>query len=259
MDILQSLREQLQSERGIDRVDAAVVIGLVQETQLYDAMRQAFSAEKNAKVKKNLKWAGQRLNQAKKANYSTIETIWDVFRVQREVDKHFQTKEDKLLKSITDTMSMQSVDDSSGLPSASMAAGALLGGLAFGPGATVGGMMGGTGNLMSSDLKGTHETIEKRRTPPMHPSDMNINIHLKRLQNTTNPDKQRQLMIDLAGFNNPAALPVMAKIHLISPSGTVRQTAEEAAKSLYLMVRYWELDQAGEIQRMIDEAIEAAQ
>ena len=35
----------------------------------------------------------------------------------------------------------------------------------------------------------------------MRPSDMNIGIHLKRLQNTTDPDKQRRLIIDLASFN----------------------------------------------------------
>lgn len=258
MAILQKLRNQLQSERGIERVDAAIVIGLVQETQLYDDLAKAFSTEKNAKIKKHLKWAGQRLDRARKANHTTIESIWKVFRLQREVDNHFKTKEDKLLKSILDSPAVRG-DDTPGAGSAAKAAGTLLGGMAFGPSAVVGGMMGGSGDVMSSGLgKGIHESMEKRRTPPTRPSDMNISIQLKRLQNATEAEKQRRLMIDLCSFNNPEALPVIAKVYLISQDETVRQTAEESGKNLYWMVRYWELDQAGEIQKLIDQRIEAS-
>lgn len=79
------LRWALLSSDPIDRADAALVIGLVQETELVTLLITQYQEETVPAVKKTMGWAGTRLYKARATAYTTRKAISKHFKIDNAI------------------------------------------------------------------------------------------------------------------------------------------------------------------------------
>src|SRR4029434_4982570 len=80
-----ALINDLSNSEPETRLDAARIIGMVDETLALDALKEAYVFEETPRIRKVMAWAGQRLAAAIGAGYSTQEAIFRYFGVYREI------------------------------------------------------------------------------------------------------------------------------------------------------------------------------
>ncbi|HEX2620913.1 MAG TPA: HEAT repeat domain-containing protein, partial [Phototrophicaceae bacterium] len=68
------------------RLNAARIIGIVDEVDAIPSLTRAFKSERDEHVRSTIEWAGQRLRIAQANGYTTFAAIWDHFEIQRELD-----------------------------------------------------------------------------------------------------------------------------------------------------------------------------
>ena len=236
-------------------VSALRLVGLVEETTLFDAVRAAYMNAANDDVKLAADWAGRRLHAAKQRQHTTLDAIFDFFGIDREIANSGTEEEERLLKDLDAQMQnemMRRNQDAAGKKLMWSAGAAALGGMVGG--AAVGGMMFNSGmaagaDMASSNISGQRiEGMSTQRAPAPRPSDLDVRVWVKRLRSDANPDKRRGAAMELASMNNPTALHHfgMAFQHETVPA--VQAAIEQYGKVLYWKQAYWQLTEDGTIE-----------
>ncbi len=255
MTICDTLLEGLSHPEAAVRLDVVRVIGMVEETQALDRLRALYPAEKDDTVRRAMAWAGQRLHQARQMGYLTVDALCSHFAVDRAVEdmpdvteaelmERFQQQLDRDLLALKERMARHKA----GMAVAMGVGGALLGGASLGMMAMFGALQPGA-DVASSSL-GTRGPA--RRAPATKPSDMPIDVWVRRLRTAIAPKERAQAALELAQLNNPRALPHLAAACIGDEAPEVRQTAERCGKVLYWSVLYWEMEQNGTLAQEME-------
>lgn len=251
---LQTLLTALTSPDAHTRLQTARVIGMLDETAALDALAAQYRAEAVGEVKASLAWAGKRVQEAKKTGYTTLDAIFKHFHIDYELQEERDKNEAELLKKMQHDADMQLLRERSG-KSGNVALGMAIGGALLGTQGMVMGAMSGLtpgAEVLSSGLD-ERPQIGKQRIPPTRPTDTDIRMVLRRLQEDSNPDKRRKAAIDLGSVSsNPAALPYLAQAFVEDVNTAVREAAQRSGKLLYWNVVYWEMDQSGALAQELE-------
>ncbi len=251
---LEDLLNGLKADDASARLQAARIIGLLDETLALDALAARYRVETAAEVKAAIAWAGKRVHAARQAGYTTLDAIFKHFHIEYEIENQEDKREADLLRKMQTDLDMQLLRERSGR-AGNIALGAAIGGVLMGPqGMLIGAMSGLTpgADALSSGLE-ERPQIGKRRVLPTRPGDGDIRLIVRRLLDDPNPDKRRKAAIDLGSIsNNPAALPYLAQAFVEDPIQAVREAAGRAGKLIYWNVVYWEMEQSGEMAREIE-------
>jgi hypothetical protein len=84
METLQLIQMLYHQESGIRR-QAALVVGMVEETAALGALEQRLREEPDSNIKTVIMWAGNRVQQATRRKFSTIEAIFDHFQINHKL------------------------------------------------------------------------------------------------------------------------------------------------------------------------------
>ncbi|GAB4434814.1 MAG: hypothetical protein Kow00120_01310 [Anaerolineae bacterium] len=250
----ESLLAGLKSANAKARLNAARVLGMVEEVGVLDAVRAGYKDETDPEVRRALAWAGQRLYAGQQAGYTTVDEIFRRFGIDREIAALEDEEEAKLLRKLQDDFDMDMIRrraDAGKTAAAVTAAGILMGGTIMGalqPGAGAAG----------SNLGPAREQITSQRTPAAMPSNADISVWLKRLNDEAAPDVRANAARELQTLNNPAALPHLAHRFLTDPAPAVREAAERAGKALYLGAVYWQMERDGSLEAEYQRRVAAA-
>lgn len=243
------------------RRDVVCVLGMTEEVRTLDALRDHFQREADPGVKQAVAWAGKRLHQAQQAGYTTINEIFRHFGIDREIDNlpsaaeaEMMRKMDQQFSEDINAMRVRATRKQMGLSAAAGLGVGLIGGATMGLSAAMGGLAAGAG-AASSNMNTERPQIGTSRTPPVAPTNSNIDIWVKRLRESKLPAQRSEAAIELAGLNNPSALPHLAAAFINDESQQVRDTAERFGKILYWSSVYWEMEQDGSLQAEIDRRI----
>lgn len=251
---LEDLLNGLKADDATTRLQAARIIGLLDETLALDALAARYRVENVGEVKAAIAWAGKRVQAARQAGYTTLDAIFKHFHIEYEIENQEDEREAELLRKIQLDMDMQLLRERSG-KAGNAALGAAIGGVLMGAqGMMIGAMAGLTpgADALSSGLE-ERPQIGKRRVLPTRPGDSDIRLIVRRLLDDPNPDKRRRAAIDLGSIsNNPAALPYLAQAFVEDAVQAVREAAGRAGKLIYWNVIYWEMEQSGEMMREIE-------
>jgi hypothetical protein len=112
-------------------------------------------------------------------------------------------------------------------------------------------------NMMMGDGKNA-DSMWTERTPATLPSDSNISVWVKRLQQDPSVDKRKQAALELKNLNNPLALFPLAKAFLNDSHPEVQQAAEQNGKILYWNILYYHMEKDGSLQAEINRRLTAA-
>lgn len=251
---LEDLLNGLKADDATTRLQAARIIGLLDETLALDALAARYCVENVGEVRAAIAWAGKRVQAARQAGYTTLDAIFKHFHIEYEIENQEDEREAELLRKMQLDMDMQLLRERSG-KAGNAALGAAIGGVLMGAqGMMIGAMAGLTpgADALSSGLE-ERPQIGKRRVLPTRPGDSDIRLIVRRLLNDPNPDKRRRAAIDLGSIsNNPAALPYLAQAFVEDAVQAVREAAGRAGKLIYWNVIYWEMEQSGEMTREIE-------
>lgn len=256
---LQELLNALTSPDAHTRLQTVRMIGMLDETAALDALAARFHVETVSEVKAAIVWAGKRLQEAKKAGYTTLDAIFKQFHIEYEVQNVQDQKEADLLKKMQHDAEMQMLRERQS-KAGDMAKGMAIGGLLMGTqGIMMGAMAGLTpgAEVLSSGLE-ERPQIGKQRILPTRPGDSDIKMIVRRLQDDLNPDRRRKAAIDLGSIsNNPAALPYLAQAFVEDNDAAVREAAQRAGKLIYWNAIYWQMEQSGAMAQEIQRRQEA--
>lgn len=246
----------LENPQPAVRLDVVRVLGMLDETQALDRLRERFAVEPDADVRNTIAWAGKRLYQAQQAGYSTLNEVFRHFGVDREIESAPDAREAELMRQMQhnldrDLMNMQTraTTRRAGMAAAAAIGGTLAGGLPLGMIAMSGAMAPGA-EAASSSLGGGQRA--STRAPAMAPSNADIAVWIKRLREAPNPDLRETAALELSQLNNPKALPVLAAAFVNDESPKVRQAAQRFGKILYWSATYWEMEQDGTLAQEIE-------
>lgn len=256
---IQDLKRSLKHPQVDVQRTALNVIGLVDETTLYDAVGACYQASSDAQVKAMATWAGKRLHAARQRDFNTIDAIFAYFGIERELASQDSEAEARLIRQLETQMQNELIKGSQDasskrlMMSAGMAAmGGLVGGSALGGAMLTGGMAAGA-DMASSNISGQRVGgMSTSRTPAPRPSDMDISVWVKRLRSDPNPDRRRTAAVELAGMNNARALPHFAAAFLSEQIGAVQVAIEQYGKVLYWKQVYWQLSESGALDNIIE-------
>jgi hypothetical protein len=235
----------LHNPNPATRLDVVRVLGMLDETRALDPLRERYHQETDEGVREAITWAGKRLFQARQAEYSTINEIFQYFGIDREIENTPDEEEARLMQQMDYNLQRDLVDIRE-----KGARGKV--GWAIGVGA-VAGLGAGLGALMSTGAESASSAMEGRpqigttRTPATAPTDADITIWLRRLHESEQESMREQAIIQLAELNNPRALPHLAAAFIDDLSPRIRQSAQRFGKILYWRAVYWTMEQDGSL------------
>ncbi len=248
---LEVLIGSLDNPQPAVRLDVARVLGMLDEVQALDALRQRFQVETDPSVRNAIAWAGKRLYEAQQAAYSTVEEVCRHFGVDREIENMPDAQEAEMMKKLQDNfdaemirMQDQNNKKKAGMALAAGLGGAMVGGMTMGMSAAMGSMSGGLIGSPSSNMEARPQ-IGTKRNPATMPSKSDISVWAKRLREASSVDVRENAAIELAQLNNPMALPHLAAAFVNDPEVKVREAAQRFGKVLYWNMIYWEMEQDG--------------
>ncbi len=221
------------------------MLGMLDETRALEPLRERYHQETDENVREAIAWAGKRLFQARQAGYSTIDEIFQFFGIIKEIENTPDEEEAKLMQQMERTLQhdLLSIREKG-------ARGKV--GWAIGVGA-VAGIGAGLGAMMSVGAESASSSMENRphigttRTPATAPTDSDITIWLRRLQESDQEAMREQAILQLAELNNPRALPHLAVAFINDPSPQIRQAAQRYGKILYWRATYWAMEHDGSL------------
>lgn len=234
----QQLIRNLFNPEAAQRVEAARILGMVDEVEALPAMQKAFKSETDAHVKSTLQWAGKRLQAAHAIGYSTFDAIWHHFSIERELDalRHGKTPDEKYYSGLSghelDMLYNQGRLENK-----------------------LNNLTGGINRLIPGGKK-TSGYLEPhladgfkagKRIMPPEPTQQDVRPHVQRLLRDADANVRRKAAITLADINNPAALPALARAFVADPAPGVGEAAQQSGKRLYWNLLYYEMDHDGTI------------
>jgi len=246
---LEALLSGLENPQPTVRLDVVRVLGMLDETRSLDTLRARYQNEPDPVVRNAISWAGKRLFQAQQAGYSTIDELCRHFGIDREVENMPDAAEQELMQKMQNSLDRDLRDMQGragrrrvGMAIAAGLGGSLVGGTTVGMSAMAGALMPGAGTASGPDGR---PQIGTNRTPATAPTNVDIDVWVRRLREGASPDMREQAAIQLAELNNPKALPHLAAAFVGDTSPKVRQAAQRFGKILYWSTVYWEMEQDG--------------
>lgn len=227
------------------RLDVVRVLGMLDETRALEPLRERYHTETDEEVRQAITWAGKRLFQAHQANYSTVDELFRYFNIDKEIENIPDEEEAKLMEQMDYALQkdLASIREKGARGKVGLAIGvAIVGGV----GAGVGALMGPGPETISSGMGGRPQ-IGTTRTPTTMPTDADISIWLRRLNESPDADLREQAIIQLAELNNPRALPHLAAKFINDPEPRIRKAAQRFGKILYWRAVYWNMEQDGSL------------
>ncbi len=253
--IIDNLIANLRNPQPAIRLDIVRVLGMVEETQALDALRERYREETDPTLKEALLWAGRRIYAAHRNGFSTLEAIFQRFGIDHELEHLEQEGEAELLQRLDDNLHMEMIrrqrDASQKKTTMAVAAG-LAGAVVGGMGTTLMTSMLQAGAEVASSNLEARPTIGASRAPAIKPTATDISRWVRRLREGNDAIMRRTAAQELFTLNNPAALPHLACAFLTDPAPDVREAAERSGKFLYWNTVYWEMEQDGSLAREID-------
>lgn len=225
METLKIIQQLYHSEPGLRR-QAALVIGTVEETAALAALEQRAREETDDNVKRVVMWAGKRVLQAEKTGYSTIDAIFDYFKIDREIKSGIDPEEAELLRHQTDV--------ADGVHS-----GGIFSDIKLGSTLTADALQTGHLGQRGMDKK------SQLRLPTVKPADTNIQLKVKQLMNSDDPRRQKNAALALREMNNPDALPYLALVFYRNENSELQEVFERSTKALYWNIKYYSMEQSG--------------
>lgn len=256
----QTLIENVSAPDPAFRLQAARILGFVEEVEGLGPIRNQFKGETETEVKSALEWAGKRIFQAKQNGFSTQAAVYDYFNVYAEVTFLTEKNSGRAIQQIEENMRTKSTPSGGNMTTAAMA-GFVMGGLI---GATLTTHQARVRNALAqsqASLSGDDLDPDRRlsrRTKAIIPSETNPKPLGLRLLNDPDPRQRIAAASDLAMLNNPAALPYLAQAFLSDPDEEVQIAAEVHGKRLYWQLVYYQMEQDGTVQAYVDAKLKAA-
>jgi len=253
--ILDKLLGGVQQSEALQRLNAVIVLGTVEEIEAIPTLVNAFKNEREPDVKQALAWAGKRLQAARQSGYSTLEAIFKQFRIDRALAAEEDERERRLLDQMKFKSEMEHVQRQGDNLKQTLTNTAVSTAL-FG----ITGLMSGMGssspsgaNFISSNLDNNRPQHGAQRIMPTRPSDADIRVYVRRLHEEKDPAKRISAAQSLARLvNNPDALPDLAATFIDDRSDAVKEAAQQAAKEIYWNTVYWEMEQDGRMKAEIE-------
>ncbi|MBI1277888.1 MAG: hypothetical protein GC179_07150 [Anaerolineaceae bacterium] len=253
--ILDNLLNGVQQVDALQRLNAVIVLGTVDEIEAIPTLIEVFKAEREPDVKQALAWAGKRLQEARQSGYSTLEAIFKQFRIDRALAEAEDERERRLMEQMkfkADMEHIQRQDDNLKQSLANTAVSTALFGIS--------GFMSGMGssspsgaNFISSNLDSNRPQHGAQRIMPTRPSDGDIRVYVRRLREEKDAAKRVGAAQSLSRLvNNPEALPDLAAAFIDDKSDAVKEAAQQAAKEIYWNAVYWEMEQDGRMKAEIE-------
>ncbi len=227
MESLQLIQQLYNNEPGIRR-QAALVIGTVKETGALMALQQRVREEPDDNVKRVIMWAGKRVQQAETHGFSTIDAIFDYFKIDREIQSGIDPEEAELLRHQTNV-------------AGSIQSGGVFSDIKLGSTMTADSIKTGRLGQRRIDKK------SQLRLPTVKPSDTNIQVKIKQLMNSEDARRQKNAALALREMNNPDALPYLALVYYRNENPQLQETIEKSTKALYWSVNYYHMEQNGRL------------
>jgi len=250
--MLETLLGGLSHAQPAVRLDVARVLGMLDETQALDALRQRYHAEPDPAVRAVIAWAGKRVHDAQQAGYDTLNALYRCFNVDRELARMVDVAEAEVLRQMeqgldTDlrTQLEQANKRRMGITLAAGIGGTMLAGPLGGLAAAR--MAMGPGPDLASSGFDPRPQLGSQRTPATRPTSDEIGVWVKRLRESLAPAAREQAALELSQINNPAALPHLAAAFALDPADKVRDAAQRAGKLLYWSALYWAMEQDGSL------------
>jgi hypothetical protein len=257
---LEVLLSGLNNPQPAVRLDVVRVLGMLDETRALEPLRERYKMETDPQVREAIAWAGKRLYQALQAGYSTVDELFQYFRIDREIETMPDVNEQEMLRRMEQQFDsdMRDMQKKAGRRKAGMAIAAGLAGGMVGAGAGMRMMMDTLkpGADAASSALGQGERVVQR-TPATLPTNANIDIWVKRLKTSPRAEDRENAVIELQQLNNPRALPPLALVFVTDDSPKVRQAAQRYGKILYWSAVYWDMEQSGALAEEMRRRAEA--
>lgn len=248
---------QLRAGEAAECRRAALVFGLVEEVHALPDLRTRYlAAETPAEIKPALHWAGTRLHAAQARAYDTFDEIYREFRLEparREAEEHPMIR---AMQAGLEAEQMRADFNSEARVREAYKKTLSVTGSVVGVVGT--GLLnnlidrvapppsGQTGPLMPSRL-----IPNERRIPPLQPSDFKVPVWLNRLRQSTDSAQREQALREILEWNNPSTLADLAEVYHTEALPSLKAAIEATAKKLYWRMIYWEMSQAGALERAI--------
>lgn len=228
------------------RLDVVRVLGMLDETRALEPLRERYHQEDDEMVRQGITWAGKRLFQARQAGYSTVDEIFRYFNIDRAIENTPDETESELMEQMDYSLrkDLKGIREKGARGKVGWAIGASM---VAGMGAGFGALMTPGAENISSTLSAARPQPGTSRTPATMPTDTDISIWLRRLNESDDPDQREQAIIQLAELNNPRALPHLAAAFINDSEPKVRQAAQRYGKILYWRAIYWNMEQDGSL------------
>ena len=251
---LKTLLAGLQDPDAQARLQAARIIGTLDEVDALKALATQYKAERDPQVKAAIQWAGKRLKTAQDAGYSTLEAIIEYFHIDVEFSPAAASDDEQaLLRQVQYHMEMNEIRAQEAKAKNEAMKRIARGGILGLPGMMMGALPPTISTLTETSALSGRIDIPPRRAMPTRPTDTNISIPVRRLTEEVDAQKRARAATDLARMiNNPQALPPLAQVFIDDPSPVVRQTAQSAAKLIYWNAVYWAMEQDGSMAALIE-------
>ncbi len=253
--ILDNLLSGVQHVEALQRLNAVIVLGTVDEVEAIPALIEAFKSEHEPDVKQALVWAGKRLQIVRQSGYSTLEAIIQHFRIDRALTADADERERRMLDQMkfkADMEHLKRQDDNLKNTIAGTALSTAMFGLT-GFVSSMGSAAPSGANFISSNLDNEGPHHGAQRIMPTRPTDGDIRIYVRRLHEEKDPAKRATAAQNIARLvNNPAALPDLAAAFIDDPAQAVKDAAQQAAKEIYWNAVYWEMEQDGRMKAEIE-------
>lgn len=228
METLDLIQKLYHAEPGIRR-QAALVIGMVEETAALAALEQRSREEPDPNIKQVVIWAGKRVQYANQQNFSTIDAIFDHYQIDRELNSGIDPEEAELLRHQVHIQPETRHNSA-------------LNNIRLGSTLTADQIKTGRLGQRSADK------IAMLRIPPIQPTDTNIKLKIKQLMDGAAPQRQKNAAIALREINNPAALPYLALVYYRNENPDLQTLIERSGKILYWSVNYAAMDRNGRLK-----------
>lgn len=262
---LQQILDMLSNANPAVRANTARVLGMVNETEALDALASAFEQEQDTAVRDVMRWAGQRIVEAARAGYTSLDEIFEVFRINEELISAIEpdANEARLLAEMERRLErdLNQMRSKGAVSRAGWTIGAGIAGMATGglAGLTMAAATGFTGSVQPMTFDEHGQQRARKRIPPVQPGDGNFSVWLKRLEGEQDLKRQQMYLREIVDLNNPSAIPHLFNLALNAHSELLKNAAYEAGKMLYLKMRYWNLTQDGTIDSEFEKRRKTAQ
>lgn len=245
---LQELRKLLRHPKPNVRMVAIHVLGMVDEVRALPTIAQQVKVEENPKVAKELRAVGRHLQQLMREGYDTIEAICEHYNVYSDVLAHADEKEFKTIHNMASNFTKK--EDPAIKDVAVKQATMLVVTRLVGVGSAL--SMTGAGVTMSSNLGSVEEMMQKqkKRIRPTIPTEKDITRWAKMLKSPS-ADTRGDALVQMNTSKNPKSLQYIAHSHFNDPDEKVRFRAKQLGRALYWNTIYYELEQSGRVEKIM--------